>query len=427
MFIDRARIEIEAGRGGDGAVSFRHDPFVPKGGPDGGDGGDGGSVYFIADNNLDTLKEFKYKKIFKAKSGENGSSKKRTGKSAENLFIKLPIGTMIFEEKTMKLIGDIKNSNSKVLAAIGGKGGKGNTHYKTAVRQTPNFAEAGSEAKKINIILDLKLRSDIGLVGLPSVGKSTFLNTVTNAKAKIGDYPFTTITPNLGMYEKGNFIIEDNPGLIKDASEGHGLGIKFLKHIERARILLHLVDSSFYEKDAKENFEIVMIEIKKYKKLSEKPMVVALTKIDLIKNDVERNKKLDEFEKYIKKQKIPFFRISSITKEGIEPLMAELKNILNKLPKNENIDMEYEKYKINKIEDDEDYNEIFIKNIDGKINLIGKKLNKIFSSTNFNDINSARYFFKYLENEGIIEKLFKMGVKSGDEIIINNLTLELKI
>ena len=246
MFVDRAKIFIKSGKGGDGAVTFRREPFVPEGGPDGGDGGRGGDVIFQADRNLRTLMDFRYKRKYEAESGQNGMKKKRFGKAGENLIIKVPMGTMVIDEATGLVMKDLVEDGESFVAAKGGRGGRGNVHFKNSVRQAPNFAEAGGEAKERTVILEMKLIADVGLVGFPNVGKSSLLSTATSAQPKIANYHFTTIDPNLGVVElyDTSFVMADIAGIIEGASEGLGLGFKFLKHIERTKVLIHVVDVS---------------------------------------------------------------------------------------------------------------------------------------------------------------------------------------
>ena len=267
MFVDRAKIFIKSGKGGDGCVSFRREPFVPEGGPDGGDGGRGGDVVFQADLSLRTLMDFRFKRKYEAENGQNGMKKKRYGKSGENLVIKVPVGTMVIDEETGMLMADLVENGQSFVAAKGGKGGKGNVHYTTSTRQAPNFAEAGGTAKERNVILEMKLIADVGLVGFPNVGKSTILSVSTSAKPKIANYHFTTIDPNLGIVQLSNtsFCMADIAGIIEGASKGLGLGCKFLKHIERTKVLIHVVDVSGCEgRDPIEDFDKINEELRSY-------------------------------------------------------------------------------------------------------------------------------------------------------------------
>ena len=286
MFVDRAKIYIRSGKGGDGAVTFRREPFVPEGGPDGGDGGRGGDVIFQADRNLRTLMDFKYKKKYEAENGQNGMKKKRFGKAGENLIIKVPMGTVVIDEETGLVMKDLVEDGERFVAARGGRGGRGNTHFKNAVRQAPNFAEAGGPAKERNVILELKLIADVGLVGFPNVGKSSLLAVATSAQPKIANYHFTTIDPNLGVVQihDSRFVMADIAGIIEGASEGLGMGFKFLKHIERTKVLIHVVDVSGSEgRDPIDDFDKINQELERYSpRILKKPQLVAANKIDMI-------------------------------------------------------------------------------------------------------------------------------------------------
>ena len=267
MFVDRAKIFIRSGKGGNGAVSFRREPFVPEGGPDGGDGGKGGDVIFEADENMRTLMDFRYKRKYEAENGQDGMKKKRYGKNGEDLIIKVPVGTVVIDEESGLVMKDLKKHGESFVAAKGGKGGKGNTKYATSTRQAPNFAEAGGFAKERNVILEMKLIADVGLVGFPNVGKSTLLSVSTSAKPKIANYHFTTIDPNLGVVKiyDTSFVMADIAGIIEGASEGAGLGHRFLKHIERTKVLIHVVDVSGSEgRDPKEDFDKINKELEQY-------------------------------------------------------------------------------------------------------------------------------------------------------------------
>ena len=327
MFVDKAQIFIKSGKGGDGSVSFRREPYVPQGGPDGGNGGRGGSVVFLADRNLRTLMDFRYKKKYVAESGENGRGKQQYGKDAEDLVIKVPVGTVIKDVSTGNIMADLKEDGQRFVAAKGGKGGKGNVWFKNSVRQAPNFAESGGFSVERNVELELKLIADVGLVGYPNVGKSTLLSVSTSANPKIADYHFTTITPNLGvvnLYDQ-SFVMADIPGLIEGASEGAGLGLDFLKHIERTRILIHVVDVSGSEgRDPIEDFEKINAELKNYsEKLSKKPMLVAANKIDMAEDDV-----LEAFTDYVTSKGFEVFPISAPIHEGVDKLLSRALTML---------------------------------------------------------------------------------------------------
>ena len=419
MFVDRARIIVKSGKGGNGSVSFRREPFVPEGGPDGGDGGRGGSIIFQASRNYRTLMDFKYKRKYEAESGEDGKKKKKFGKSGEDLIIKVPIGTVIIDEMTGTVMKDLIKEGDSVVAAKGGKGGKGNVHFKNAVRQAPNFAEAGGEAKERTIILELKLIADVGLLGFPNVGKSTFLSTSTSARPKIGNYHFTTITPNLGVVNifDTQFVMADIPGLIEGAHEGLGLGLNFLKHIERTKMLIHIVDIAGSEgRDPKEDFDKINNELIKYSKnVSEKPQIVVGNKIDLIYDE----KQIEDFKKYIEDAGYNFFVMSAATGKGTKEVLSEAARILSELP---DYEPEYEMFDFENEEEAPDYREIYtyIDDESGAFVIEGKQLYKIFDSTNFNDMESLRYFYKYIRDHGAIDELKEIGLKDGDTVRIKD-------
>jgi len=345
--VDVAEIKIKAGNGGDGKVSFRREKFIPKGGPDGGDGGNGGSVYFIADNNLSTLMDFRSKSIFKAQSGEMGGKKKMTGMSGEDLYIKIPVGTLIFEIENEEggtgggnesLVGDLVEAGQVFMAAKGGVGGRGNFKFRGSENRTPVQYIPGTKGEEKRIRLEIKLIADVGLVGAPNAGKSTLLNRLTNANAKIANYPFTTLTPNLGICEiqKGkNIVIADIPGLIEGASQGKGLGDDFLRHVERTRVLIHMVDplsgrSDDLVKNSLELYETIRKELKDYgHDLDKKESIVVINKIDV----TEIKDVIEEIKSNFKKYKIEVLGISSATGEGIEELMKKVANVLDNIPR----------------------------------------------------------------------------------------------
>ena len=410
MFVDRAKIMIKSGKGGDGAVTFRREPFVPQGGPDGGDGGKGGDVIFQADRNLRTLMDFKYKRKYEAEAGQNGMKKKRFGKAGENLVIKVPMGTVIIDEASGTVMKDLTEDGQSFVAAKGGKGGRGNVHFKNSVRQAPNFAEAGGVAKERNIILELKLIADVGLVGFPNVGKSSLLAVSTSAQPKIANYHFTTIDPNLGVVQlyDTSFVMADIAGIIEGASEGLGMGFKFLKHIERTKVLIHVVDVSGSEgRNPIDDFNKINKELEAYSpRILKKPQLVAANKIDMIDED---DPKYLEFKAYV------------------EELLAAALNELKKIeanPEPEEDTVEYFDFEAD--ENDPDYRDIYVSydEDDDVYVLEGKQLTKIFNSTNFNDMGSLRYLYKYIEKNGAIEKLKEMGLEQGDNIRIQNYEFE---
>ncbi len=333
-FVDYVKIDVRAGDGGRGCISFRREKYIPRGGPDGGDGGKGGDVIVKADSHLSTLLDHKYKKHYRSKNGGHGMGKNKHGRDADNLVIKVPIGTVVKDQRTQKEVADLDREEAEVIVAKGGRGGKGNAHFKTAVRQAPRFAQDGEKGEELAIILELKLLADVGLIGMPNAGKSTFISSVSAARPRIADYPFTTLVPNLGVVKMGDFrsfIVADIPGIIEDASKGAGLGLQFLRHAERTSFLLHLVDiSAMMKDDPIDVFETINRELSQYSsELSKKEEIVVGTKMD-IAGDKKRLKKLD---KYCKKNHLPFFAISSITREGIDQLIQFVSNRLKDMKK----------------------------------------------------------------------------------------------
>lgn len=423
MFVDRAEVKVISGKGGNGGVTFRHDPYVPDGGPDGGDGGDGGSVVFVADRNLRTLMDLKFQRKYQAENGQNGMKRNRYGKKGENLYVKVPVGTLIIDKETGHLMKDLREDGDEVVAAKGGRGGRGNVHYKTSIRQAPNFAEAGEPAKERDVILELKLLADVGLLGFPSVGKSTLLSVCTSAKPKIAAYHFTTIDPNLGvvdMYDK-SFVMADIAGIIEGASEGVGLGFKFLKHIERTKVLIHVVDVSGSEgRDPIDDYKKINAELAAYNpKLLDKPQIIAANKMDIVFDQ----DKLQEFMDFMKKEGRTVFPISCATRQGIKELMDEALYRVETCEEVESLD--YEMYDFSQDDYDPDYKKISgYLDEDGTYVLEGKQLSKIFNSTNFTDQGSIRYLYNYIVKQGGIKLLKQMGLKEGDAVRIEDFEFE---
>lgn len=423
MFVDRARINVKSGKGGNGAVSFRREPFVPEGGPDGGDGGKGGDVVFEASSSYRTLMDFKYKKKYEAEPGQDGMKKKKFGKNGEDLVIKVPPGTVIIDELTGLVMKDLVHDGDRVVVVKGGKGGKGNVHFKNSVRQAPNFAEAGGAARERNIVLELKLIADVGLLGFPNVGKSTLLSVSTSARPKIGNYHFTTITPNLGVVQiyDSSFVMADIPGLIEGAHEGTGLGLDFLKHVERTKVLVHVVDIAGSEgRDPVEDFDKINDELVKYsKRLDEKPQIVVGNKSDLVFDE----ESVERFKKHVEDKGYQFFLMSAATNQGVKEVLSAAAKSLAELPDEEE---SYELYDFAMDDEDPDYREIYtyIDDEDGAFVIEGKQLTKIFDSTNFNDMESLRYLYKYVESKGAIAELKELGLQEGDIVRIKDYEFE---
>ncbi len=421
MFTDYAKIIIKSGNGGDGAITFRREKYVAAGGPDGGDGGRGGSIYFKVDPNANTLIDFRFTKKFKAQNGENGSGANKYGKSGEDLYINVPIGTIIKDVETGKVVADLSKPGQEELVLKGGKGGKGNSHFATSTRQVPRFAQAGEEGEEKEVILELKLLADVGLLGFPNVGKSTFLSVVTDAKPKIANYHFTTIEPNLGVVKTKNgdsFVIADIPGIIEGASAGVGLGIQFLRHVERTRLLLHVIDVSGTEgRDPVQDFYTINEELKKYsEKLSSRKQIIVANKIDIMQDD-SNYKKLEEL---AKKENLEIYKISGATGEGVEKLLNRVSEVLKTLPKEELV--EVEERVVYTLDEDKDG---FIVRKDGdKFIIEGKAINRLMGRINVDDNESMYYFQKNLKSLGIEDELKKQGIKEGDLVQILNWTFE---
>jgi len=423
MFVDKAKILIISGKGGNGCVSFRREPFVPQGGPDGGDGGKGGDVVLRASHELRTLMDLKYKHKYKAENGQDGMKKKCFGKDGEDLVIKVPCGTLITDVETGLPMADLVQDGDSYVAAKGGKGGKGNTHFKNSVRQAPDFAEAGERPVEREVILELKLIADVGLVGFPNVGKSSLLSVSTRANPKIDNYHFTTLEPNLGVVRLADteFVMADIAGLIEGAHEGQGLGYDFLKHIERTRVLIHVVDVSGSEgRDPKEDFDKIMNELASYnEKLLKKPMIVAGNKTDLLQDEAE----LGEFRSYIEGKGLKFFPISAAARQGIDELMYAALDELNNCAEEEEEAPE-EWFDPEKADSYDDYVKVNVEFDGSRYKVSGRQLRKIFDSTNFNDTTSLRYLYKYLEKSGAIDEMKKMGLEEGDTIAVFDLEFD---
>lgn len=422
--IDLAKISLKAGNGGNGAIAWRREKYEPTGGPAGGDGGDGGSIIIKATRNLSTLDDFKFKKIFKAENGEAGGKSKKFGKKGEDLIIKVPVGTILREETSNKIIKDFKVDGEEFLIAKGGRGGRGNVHFKNSVRQAPRFAENGKIGQEINLILELKILADVGLVGLPNVGKSTLISVISKAKPKIANYHFTTLNPNLGVVnidKERSFIVADIPGLIEGANEGEGLGHDFLRHIERCRVLIHLVDISGIEgRDPIKDFNLINKELELYnKELANKPMIVALNKIDLDFNN-NASKFIETF-----KNDYKIYKISAATTNGIKELLDGAYDLLSKSEDKqfdllEEVDENFlEEFYNKEIEFDLNFskeNDVFV--------VTGRRVDNLLEKINMEDYDSRMFFEKKLREMEVFDKLKEMGIKEGDSVAIGDIVFE---
>ena len=419
MFTDYVKIFASAGKGGNGAISFRREKYVAAGGPDGGDGGRGGSVIFKVDPDANTLIAFRFTKKFKADNGENGSGARKYGKAGKDLYIKVPIGTVIKDANTEEVLADLSEQGQEVVLLHGGRGGLGNSHFATATRQAPRFAQDGEPGEEKELILELKLLADVGLIGFPNVGKSTFLSVVTSATPKIANYHFTTLDPNLGVVKSkygDSFVIADIPGIIEGASEGAGLGIHFLRHIERTRMLLHFIDVSGQEgRDPVQDYETINAELKKYsEKLASRKQIIVASKADAMPDD-ENFKKLQEL---AKKNNQEIFKISGATGEGVEELMNHVSQVLKTLPKEQLVEIETNKEKVYTLDTQED-NNFEIKREDKNTFVVtGEAVDRIMRRVNITDNESLFYLHRKLDEIGFNQAMKKAWFKDGDTVKI---------
>ena len=420
MFTDYVKIIAKAGNGGNGAISFRREKYVAAGGPDGGDGGKGGDIYFEVDPDSNTLIDFRYNKKFKAENGKNGEGAHKYGRSGEDLYIKVPLGTIVKDANTNRVLADLSHKGQKELILAGGRGGKGNSHFATSTRQAPRFAQDGEKGEEKELILELKLLADVGLIGFPNVGKSTFLSMTTSATPKIADYHFTTLEPNLGVVKTDygdSFVIADIPGIIEGASEGTGLGLQFLRHIERTRLLLHVIDVSGSEgRNPVEDLYKINEELRKYsEKLSKRKQIIVANKIDVLQDE----NLYVELEKVAKEHNMEIFKISAATNEGISELIKYVSQVLKTLPKEELIDIVDKK--VYTLEEQEGYK---ITKEEGMFVIKGEAVERVMRRVNIADNESLYYFQKSLDELGVNQKLKEMGVKEGDIVKIADYELE---
>ena len=423
MYLDRVKIFIKAGNGGNGKTSFHTEKYVEKGGPDGGDGGRGGSIIFVADRGIDSLIDFRFTKHFRAENGGNGGSTNKTGKNGQNLIIKVPCGTVIKDNETEQIIADLCEDGEQIVVLKGGEGGLGNARFKSSTRQRPSFSQTGQLCEEKEVLLELKTIADVGLIGFPNVGKSTILSMLTNAKPKIANYHFTTLAPNIGVCKYGSksFVLADIPGLIEGASEGVGLGHYFLRHIERTRVLLHVVDISGSEdRDPYEDFKIVNNELKKYGNTVENlPQIVVLNKIDLVDDE----KKITSFKQKLSKLKTKYevVEVSAVSNNNLDELLDKTIRLLNTLPPKEKLEFipfVYERPNPNKYEIEEVEEGVF--------EVTGGFIDELIRGVVLDDPQSFAYFQRVLKDKGIIKELKKRGADEYSTIRIKDIDFEIK-
>lgn len=416
MFVDKAKIKIKAGNGGDGAISFHREKYVAAGGPDGGNGGKGGDVIFMADDNFSSLIDFRYKRKYVAQNGENGGAKRCTGKSAPDLIIKVPRGTIVKDAETGRIMADVSTDEPQILAH-GGRGGRGNCNFATSTRQIPRFAKPGYLGEEFEVTLELKLIADVGLVGFPNVGKSTLISAVSAAKPKIANYHFTTLTPVLGVVkvsEEKSFVMADIPGLIEGASDGIGLGHEFLRHVERCRLIVHVLDASGVEgRDPIEDFNIINAELENFSsELSKCPQIVAANKCDMADDE-----KIENIRKYIEQKGMKFYAISAATTHGTKELINAVASELENLPPVKS----YEAEPITQAELEEKAlsNTRFDIEVENGIYYVDAKwLEPVMRTISMDDYSSLQYFQQVLRKSGIIDKLEEMGINEGETVNI---------
>jgi GTP-binding protein len=412
MFVDIVKIRVKGGKGGDGAVAFHREKYVASGGPDGGDGGRGGNIVFVADNHMSSLMDFRYTRKYVAENGENGRGQRCFGKSGKDVVVKVPRGTLIREAVSGQLIKDLSDGEPFIVAK-GGRGGWGNSHFATASRQTPRFALPGLPGEEFELVLELKLLADVGLIGFPNVGKSTLLSVISAARPKIANYHFTTLVPNLGVVsvdETTSFVAADIPGLIEGAGEGAGLGHYFLRHVERCRLLLHLVDVSGTEgRDPIEDFETINRELAVYSEaLSTRPQIVVANKTDVVQDE----EVFARFREYVRERGLPYFEISAATTAGVRDVVNEAARQLSELPPVIVFEPDY----VPEATPAAASREVQITEIGGVYYVQGAWLERVIASTNFTDYESRMFFDKTLHDAGIYAKLEEMGIGEGDTV-----------
>lgn len=425
MFADRARIVIKSGKGGDGHVSFRREKYVPNGGPDGGDGGDGGDVIFEVDEGLNTLTDFRHIHNYKAGSGEDGGKRNCRGKNGEDIIIKIPYGTVIKEAESGKVITDMSGDNKRIVLLYGGKGGNGNQHYATSTMQAPKYAQPGQPAKELELQLELKVIADVGLVGFPNVGKSTLLSRVTNARPKIANYHFTTLNPNLGVVDledaKG-FVIADIPGLIEGASEGVGLGHEFLRHIERTKVIIHIVDAASTEgRDPVTDVYAINKELEAYNpEIAARPQVIAANKIDMIYE--EDNDAVGRIKSEFEPKGIKVFPISAVSGEGVRELLYYVNNLLEGMD-DKPVIFEQEYFPELETIANEPYTVMYDEEAEEYV-VEGPRIEKMLGYTNLESEKGFAFFQKFLKENGILEELEQLGIGEGDTVRMYGLSFD---
>ena len=423
MFADRARIFIKSGKGGDGHVSFRRELYVPDGGPDGGTGGKGGDIIFEVDKGLNTLGDFRHNSKYIAKSGEEGGKRRCTGRDGEDLVIKVPEGTVIYDDESRKVIADMSNDNLREVILKGGRGGKGNMNYATSTMQAPQYAQPGQDAQELWVRLELKVIADVGLVGFPNVGKSTLLSRVTNARPKIANYHFTTLNPNLGVVDLDGgrgFVIADIPGLIEGASEGVGLGHEFLRHIERTKVIIHMVDAASTEgRDPVADIKAINEELRAYNpELLKRPQVIAANKIDAIYTDDETENPVDVIKKAFEPEGIKVYPISAVTGQGLKELLYYVRELLDSMT-DEPVMFEKE------LDTDtlfDNPNEAFYveKDDKGVYVVSGPRIDRMLGYTNLESEKGFNFFQKFLRQTGVLKQLKELGVQEGDTVRVGD-------
>ena len=423
MFADRARIFIKSGKGGDGHVSFRRELYVPDGGPDGGNGGKGGDIIFEVDKGLNTLGDFRHNSKYIAKSGEEGGKRRCTGRDGEDLVIKVPEGTVIYDDESRKVIADMSNDNLREVILKGGRGGKGNMNYATSTMQAPQYAQPGQDAQELWVRLELKVIADVGLVGFPNVGKSTLLSRVTNARPKIANYHFTTLNPNLGVVDLDGgrgFVIADIPGLIEGASEGVGLGHEFLRHIERTKVIIHMVDAASTEgRDPVADIKAINEELRAYNpELLKRPQVIAANKIDAIYTDDETENPVDVIKKAFEPEGIKVYPISAVTGQGLKELLYYVRELLDSMTDEP---VMFEKELDTDTLFDNPNKAFYVEKDDKGVYVVsGPRIDRMLGYTNLESEKGFNFFQKFLRQTGILKQLKELGVQEGDTVRVGD-------